>query len=150
VLDTDHVTLHFRGHSQLGQKLGLIPPDEIATTTISAEEQLRGRLAQMKNASTTEALAMAHQRFRQAIYDLAKLNILELDPAAIRNAEDWRRRDDRQVGQGERGAGVGIARRRTVLDLKRGGWGVSGGRQIGGLRRPKGVRGERGDRDKGK
>ena len=83
VLDTDHVTLHFRGHSQLGQKLALIPPDEIATTTITAEEQLRGRLAQMKKASTTEALPMAHRRFRQAIYDLAKLNILELDSAAI-------------------------------------------------------------------
>src|SRR5262249_6127415 len=76
---TDHVTLHLRGHSQWGQKLALITPDEIATTTITAEEQLRGRLAQIKKASNTEALAMAHRRFRQAIYDLAKLNILEFD-----------------------------------------------------------------------
>jgi len=76
VLDTDHVTLHFRGHSQLGQKSALNPPDEIATTTITAEEQLRGRLAQIKKASTTEALTIAHYRFRQAVYDLAKLNIL--------------------------------------------------------------------------
>ena len=63
VLDTDHVTLHLRGHLQVGQKLTLIPPDEIATTTITAEEQLRGRLAQIKKASNTEALAVGAAGF---------------------------------------------------------------------------------------
>ena len=41
----------------------LTPPDEIATTTITAEEQLRGRLAQIKKASTTEALAIGAAGF---------------------------------------------------------------------------------------
>lgn len=106
VLDTDHVSLHFRGHSQLGKKLVLISPDEIATTTITAEEQLRGRLAQIKNASTRDALAMAHRRFRQAISDLAKLNILEFDSAAITIFEDLKRQRPRVGSQDLRIAAI--------------------------------------------
>ena len=119
VLDTDHVTLHFRGHSQVGQKLTLIPPDEIATTTITAEEQLRGRLAQIKKASTTEALAMAHRRFRQAIYDLAKLNILEFDAAAITILEDLKRQRSRVGSQDLRIAAIAIANGAIVVTRNR-------------------------------
>jgi tRNA(fMet)-specific endonuclease VapC len=119
VLDTDHVTLHFRGHSQVGQKLTLIPPDEIATTTITAEEQLRGRLAQIRKASTTEALAMAHRRFRQAIYDLAKLNILEFDAAAITILEDLKRQRSRVGSQDLRIAAIAIANGAIVVTRNR-------------------------------
>ena len=119
VLDTDHVTLHFRGHSQVGQKMTLIPPDEIATTTITAEEQLRGRLAQIKKASTTEVLAMAHRRFRQAIYDLAKLNILELDSAAITIFEDLKRQRPRVGSQDLRIAAITIANGAIVVTRNR-------------------------------
>src|SRR5262245_22927235 len=87
----------------------LIPPDEIATTTITAEEQLRGRLAQLKKASTTEALAIAHSRFRQAIYDLAKLNILEFDSAAITAFKDLKRQRLRAGSQDLRIAAIAIA-----------------------------------------
>jgi tRNA(fMet)-specific endonuclease VapC len=130
VLDTDHVTLHFRGHSQLGQKLALIPPNEIATTTITAEEQLRGRLAQIKKASTTEALAMAHRRFRQAIYDLAKLNILELDSAAITIFEDLKRHRPRVGSQDLRIAAVAIANGAIVVTRNRVDFGQIAGLQI--------------------
>ncbi len=90
-LDTDQITIYFRGNSQLQQKLTQIPPDEIATTATTAEEQLRGRLAQIRKASNTEALAITHRRLRQAIYDLAKLNILKFDSAAITIFEDLKR-----------------------------------------------------------
>jgi tRNA(fMet)-specific endonuclease VapC len=129
VLDTDHVTLHFRGHSQVGQKMTLIPPDEIATTTITAEEQLRGRLAQIKKASTTEALAMAHRRFRQAIYDLAKLNILELDSAAITIFEDLKRQRPRVGSQDLRIAAIAITNGAVVVTRNRVDFG-----QIAGLK----------------
>ena len=119
VLDTDHVTLHFRGHSHVGQKLTLIPPDEIATTTITAEEQLRGRLAQIKKASTAEALAMAHHRFRQAIYDLAKLNILEFDSAAIAILGDLKRQRPRVGSQDLRIAAIAIANGAIVVTRNR-------------------------------
>ena len=97
----------------------LIPPDEIATTTITAEEQLRGRLAQIKKASTTEALAIAHRRFRQAIYDLAKLNILEFDSAAIAVFEDLKRQRLRVGSQDLRIAAIAIANGAIVVTRNR-------------------------------
>jgi tRNA(fMet)-specific endonuclease VapC len=130
VLDTDHVSLHFRGHSQVGQKLTLIPPDEIATTTITADEQLRGRLAQIKNASTKDALAMAHQRFRQAICDLAKLNILEFDSAAITIFEDLKRQRPRAGSQDLRIAAIAIANGAIVVTRNRVDFGQITGLQI--------------------
>jgi tRNA(fMet)-specific endonuclease VapC len=103
----------------VGQKLTLIPPDEIATTTITAEEQLRGRLAQIKMASTTDALAIAHRRFRQAIYDLAKLNILEFDSAASTIFGDLKRQRPRAGSQDLRIAAVAIANGAIVVTRKR-------------------------------
>ena len=108
----------------------LISPDEIAITTITAEEQLRGRLAQIKKASTTEALAMAHRRFRQAIYDLAKLNILELDSAAITIFEDLKRQRPRVGSQDLRIAAVAIANGAVIVTRNRVDFGQIAGLQI--------------------
>ena len=99
--------------------MALIPPDEISTTTITAEEQLRGRLAQINKASTTEALAMGRRRFRQAIYDLVKLNILELDSAAITIFEDLKRHRPRVGSQDLRIAAIAIANGAIVVTRNR-------------------------------
>ena len=108
----------------------LIPPDEIATTTITAEEQLRGRLAQIKKASTTEALAIAHSRFCQAIYDLAKLNILEFDSIAITVFKDLKRQRLRAGSQDLRIAAIAIANGKIVVTRNRVDFGQIAGLQI--------------------
>jgi tRNA(fMet)-specific endonuclease VapC len=108
----------------------LIPPDEIATTTITAEEQLRGRLAQIKKASTTEALAIAHSRFRQAIYDLAKLNILEFNSAAITVFKDLKRQRLRAGSQDLRITATAIANGAIVVTRNRVDFGQISGLQI--------------------
>jgi len=97
----------------------LIPPDEIATTTITAEEQLRGRLAQIKKASTMEALAMGHRRFRQAVCHLAKLNFLEFDSAAITIFEDLKQQRPRVGSQDLRIAAIAIANGAIVVTRNR-------------------------------
>jgi tRNA(fMet)-specific endonuclease VapC len=79
VLDTDHLSLNLRGHSKIRERLALISPDDIAITIITAEEQLRGRLAQVRKAATGEARTQAYRFLRKAITDLAKVNILDYD-----------------------------------------------------------------------
>ena len=41
ILDTDHLTLLQRGHAALVQRVAATPPDDLATTVITVEEQLR-------------------------------------------------------------------------------------------------------------
>lgn len=54
ILDTDHLSLLHRGFPGIRDRLNLMSPDQIAITIITAEEQLRGRLAQISKASSIE------------------------------------------------------------------------------------------------
>jgi tRNA(fMet)-specific endonuclease VapC len=82
VLDTDHLSLNLRGHPKIRERLVLISADEIAITIITAEEQLRGRLAQLSKASSGYARSTAYLYLRKAIVDLAKLNMLDYDASS--------------------------------------------------------------------
>ena len=50
VLDTDHISLHQRGHEMLKRYMHNVPPEHLCMTIVSAEELLRGRLAQVRRA----------------------------------------------------------------------------------------------------
>lgn len=45
LLDTDHVSLHDRGHAPLRAHLASHPPGDLAVSAVTMEESLRGRLA---------------------------------------------------------------------------------------------------------
>ena len=57
ILDTDHMSLLQRGNTE-GERIRLrlraLPPDDIATTIVSYEEQMRGWLAQIAQSTTLE------------------------------------------------------------------------------------------------
>ena len=82
VLDTDHLSLILRGHPKIRQCLTTIPPNEIAITIITAEEQLRGRLAQVSKANDGDSRSTAYRYLHQTISDLAKLRILNYNSRA--------------------------------------------------------------------
>jgi len=49
ILDTDHLSLFERRHPQVVAKLQATPLSQRAITIITVEEQMRGRLSQIKN-----------------------------------------------------------------------------------------------------
>jgi len=59
VLDTDHIILLQRGNSQVVAHLDAVPDESIAASVISYKEQLRGRLAVIRQATSLDRLAMA-------------------------------------------------------------------------------------------
>ena len=65
VLDTDHITLFQRGHPQVIAHLSRVPQNLVATSVVSYEEQLRGRLAMVRQADTADRLATAYLRLRE-------------------------------------------------------------------------------------
>jgi len=67
VLDTDHFSLHLRGHQQVHERLVLLAPDKVAITIITAEEHLRGRLAQVNKTSDGNARSVAYSYLHKAI-----------------------------------------------------------------------------------
>jgi tRNA(fMet)-specific endonuclease VapC len=77
VLDTDHVSLFQRDHPQVTAKVRTTPPDSLAITIITAEEQLRGRLNQVRRAQAGSERVHAYQRLRETITFLSRIHILD-------------------------------------------------------------------------
>ena len=65
VLDTDHVTLLQRGDRNVVERFLQIPEEVVATSIITYEEQLRGRLSVVRRANTPVRLAAAYHRLRE-------------------------------------------------------------------------------------
>ena len=82
LLDTDHLSLQQRGIPQLLSRLKQIPPDEIAISVITVEEQFRGRLAQIRGARSVAELLPAYLQLRQTLALLGPFNVVDFDAQA--------------------------------------------------------------------
>jgi tRNA(fMet)-specific endonuclease VapC len=82
VLDTDHLSLYQRGAEPLVTSLLRHPPGELAITVVTVEEQLRGRLAQIKKATTAARLTRAYHWLHETFDQLSLLPVLDFDGAA--------------------------------------------------------------------
>ena len=119
VLDTDHLSLNLRGHPKIRERLALFPPEEIAITIITAEEQLRGRLAQLGKAASGHARSTAYLYLRKAIVDLAKLNILDYDASSESIYQGLKLQRIRAGSQDLRIAAVTLANSGTLVTRNR-------------------------------
>lgn len=91
VLDTDHITLLQRGHPQVAAHLSLIDDEALATTIITYEEQLRGRLAVVRQYEGTPQLSMAYIRLREMQQFFCAIRLLDFDSAAFSIFDSIRR-----------------------------------------------------------
>jgi tRNA(fMet)-specific endonuclease VapC len=82
ILDTDHISLLQRNHPNVKQRLTSIDPNKIFVTVITFEEQMRGRLNQVKQAKSQESLISAYNALRETIEDYKRLNLLDFDKEA--------------------------------------------------------------------
>lgn len=94
LLDTDVMTLLERGGNesvQLKARLEAIPPDDLATTIVSYEEQTRGWLAVSAKARTSEAQIAAYRRLKLHLQIYTRIAVLEYDEKAAAEYERLRR-----------------------------------------------------------
>ena len=82
ILDTDHLSLYQRGAEPLISKLLSHPPGELAITIVTVEEQLRGRLAQIRKATTAAHLNERYRLLGETVDQLARLPVLYFDDKA--------------------------------------------------------------------
>ncbi|MGG6269867.1 type II toxin-antitoxin system VapC family toxin [Leptolyngbya sp. AN03gr2] len=84
-------------------------------TVISVEEQYAGRLAQIRKASTTEALVMAYRRLQQTYHLFTDLPVLEYSFTADQRFREYRSAGIRVGTQDLRIASIVLAQDGVLL-----------------------------------
>ncbi len=82
ILDTDHLSLHQRGHEPLRIHLMTMPSEQIAITIISVEELVRGRLAQVRRATKATDRVNAYYWLYKTFAFLRDFNVLQYETSA--------------------------------------------------------------------
>jgi tRNA(fMet)-specific endonuclease VapC len=85
VLDTDVLTLYQRGNPNVVRNAQSHPPDLLAVTIISVEEQLSGWYTELRRAKKTAQLAQVYERMTDAVRFFVRFHILTFaGPAIVR------------------------------------------------------------------
>lgn len=86
ILDTDHMSLLQRGGvegQRIRRRLRTVPPDDVATTIVSYEEQMRGWLARLARAATLERQIFDYSELKKLLQSYCSFAVLDYDaPAA--------------------------------------------------------------------
>ncbi len=94
VFDTDHLTLLEQNHPFVVQRVATKDTKDIAVTVVTAEEQLRGRLNTIRQASQSsqvDKLVLAYARLQDTMSDFCSLNILSFNQEAYTRYAELRR-----------------------------------------------------------
>jgi tRNA(fMet)-specific endonuclease VapC len=83
VLDTDTITYHQRGWAAIVSRLTLLDPRQVATTVITVEEQLQGRLAAIRRRRDQTELARAYDLFQRTHAYFCQIPVLPFDEQAL-------------------------------------------------------------------
>jgi tRNA(fMet)-specific endonuclease VapC len=87
VLDTDILTLFRRGNADVHQRVLATPPDELAITAVTVEEQLGGWYNLLRQARRPQQLVLPYQELAGIIPFLSQWTILPFSPAAATTYE---------------------------------------------------------------
>jgi tRNA(fMet)-specific endonuclease VapC len=82
VLDTDHMSLLERGGPEsenLRDRLRNIPPDDVATTIISYEEQARGWLARIAQFTDPEKQVALYDQLKRQLRNYCRVAVIDFD-----------------------------------------------------------------------
>lgn len=119
ILDSDHLSLYQRGHQPLRLYLASIPPERIAITIISVEELLRGRLAQVRRATTPQARVRAYYWLGETIDFIRDFTILKYTTEADTYFEAFRAQKIRSGSQDLRIAAITLTYQATLVTRNR-------------------------------
>lgn len=94
IRDTDHLSALASERSASVQLLAKLANsgESVATTVVSVEEHVRGWLARIARARTSDAAVVAYAKFQRAVEDLGRGKILPFDRAAALQFEQLRLR----------------------------------------------------------
>ncbi len=120
VLDTDTLSLLFRGHAGVAARVAQAT-EEVVTSVITRIEILQGRFASVLKAENSAKLLQAQQRLDESEQDLSRFTVLAIDDAAAAEFDRLRlNKKLKKIGRGDLLiAAVTLANRATLVTHNR-------------------------------
>jgi tRNA(fMet)-specific endonuclease VapC len=87
LLDTDTLSLLERGNESIRERIATVPPKQIFVSIITVQEQVEGRLAQIKKAKTVAEQTQAYFLFSNTVRILQTVNLLDYTENVIQKFE---------------------------------------------------------------
>jgi tRNA(fMet)-specific endonuclease VapC len=118
ILDTDHMSLLEWGAEESGilrEHLADVAPDDVATTVISYEEQMRGWMAYVARAKSMAQQLEAYRRLRRHLDNYRQVTVLDFDEAAAGEFQRLRRAGIRVGTMDLKIAAIVLSRNATLL-----------------------------------
>jgi tRNA(fMet)-specific endonuclease VapC len=118
ILDTDHLSL-IRRNGIEGQRilvrLSSIANNDVATTIVTYEEQVKGRFAVLGRAKTLDEVVLAYDGLRQLALDYQSISILAFDAEAALAHQQLRKRYPRLGNMDLKIAAIALTQQATLL-----------------------------------
>lgn len=118
ILDTDHLSL-IRRNGIEGQRilvrLSSIANNDVATTIVTYEEQVRGRFAVLGRAKNLNEVVLAYDGLRQLTLDYQSISILAFDAEAALVHQQLRKRYPRLGNMDLKIAAIALTQQATLL-----------------------------------
>jgi len=115
ILDTDHVSLFQRNHPHVSPRVLATAPQELATTVITLEEQLRGRLDRVRRAQSDEEVVRAYHNLLVTSLYFRTITVIGFDEQAQTIFRDLRTRGIRIGTQDLRIAAIALSRQAILV-----------------------------------
>ena len=114
ILDTDHISLYQHGYPSVFQKVNDLRKEQLFVTIISLEEQLRGRLAVIRNPQNI-TLPNAYRNFHTTYCFFSAMNVLDFDHRALTHYQNLKTQKIRIGSQDLKIAAIALIHQMTLV-----------------------------------
>ena len=121
-LDTDHLSIADQDSMEgfnLGRRLAAVPPEQVAVTIITYEEQMRGWLAYVARARTPAQQVEAYLKLRKHIERYRRIPVIDYDDRAAAIYERLRKARPRGGTMDLKIAAIALAHDAVLLTRNR-------------------------------
>ena len=122
LLDSDHMSLLERGGAEgvkIRARLRSAPPDDVATTIISYEEQMRGWMARLASNADTDRQINDYSELKRLLNNYCRTVVVEFDAKASAEFKRLRQAGIRIGAMDLKIAAIALANDATVITRNR-------------------------------